>query len=158
MPTSGGTADKVGNRYEVLWAIDQLLQIVDGAALQLTLEPLDADESRGVEFFVAAIDGAIDYWSVKRQTTGAAGWTLALLSNKGDRKRSILSDLLQHTESAANHRGVFASSLGARDLEELRNYAATEALLDARLAQSHELRSGFREHVLTLCDGDRRRA
>lgn|SRR5579864_436405 len=130
MPVSGGTADKLGNRYESLWAIDLFLQIVDGAALHLTLEALDADESRGVEFSVATADGAIDYWSVKRQTTGAADWTLALLVRKDDRGRSILGDLLDHTESGTTHRGVFASSLGARDLEELRAHATTQALLD----------------------------
>lgn len=33
MPASGGAADKFGNRYEALWAMDQLLQILDGTAL-----------------------------------------------------------------------------------------------------------------------------
>ena len=39
MPASGGAGDKFGNRYEALWAIDQLLRIVDGVASELTLEP-----------------------------------------------------------------------------------------------------------------------
>jgi hypothetical protein len=82
MPASGGAADKLGNRYEALWAIDQLLQIVDGAAVHLVLEPLDSDESRGVEFSVATVDGTVHYWSVRRQPTGASGWTLALLTRK----------------------------------------------------------------------------
>ena len=158
MPVSGGAADKFGNRYEVLWAIDQLLQIVDGTAVHLVFEPLDPDESRGVEFTVATTCGTTDYWSVKRQTTGASGWTLALLAVKDNRGRSILSDLLDHTESGPSHRGVFASSLGARDLEELQTHAATEALLDARLCRSRELKVQFLERVLTLCGGDRERA
>jgi hypothetical protein len=135
-----------------------LLQILDGTALRLTLEPLDVDESRGVEFSVATSSGTTDYWSVKRQTTGASGWTIALLTRKDDRGRSILADLLGHTESGASHRGVFASSLGARDLEELQTHASTAALLAARLAKSRELKSQFLEHVLTLCGGDHERA
>lgn len=83
MPARGGTADKFGNRYETLWAVDQLLRIVDGAALHLTLEPLDHDESSAMEFVVAVEDGTIEYWSVKRQTTKASGWTLGFIGCKG---------------------------------------------------------------------------
>src|ERR1039458_9460044 len=158
MPASGGAADKLGNRYEALWAIDQLLRIVDGAAFHLTLEPLDADESRGVEVFVAADDGTSEYWSVKRQTTGVSGWTLSLLTRRDDRGRSILGDLLGHIERGASHRGVFASTLGAPDLGELRTHSATKALLDARLARSDGLNSKFLQYVVTLCGGDAERA
>ena len=111
MPASGGAADKLGNRYEALWVLDQLLRIVDGAARQLTYEPLDPDESRGIEFAVLKADGTTDYWSVKRQTTRAAGWTLALLADPDDRGRSILGDLMGHLKRDPSHRGVFASTL-----------------------------------------------
>jgi hypothetical protein len=157
MPATGGAADKFGNRYEALWAIDQLLQIVDGDALELTLEPLDADESKGVEFFVVTANDTTDYWSVKRQTAEASGWTLAHLGRKDGRGRSILGDLLGQTERGSTRRGVFASSMAARDLEELGAHAATKALFDARLAQSLDLQSQF-QHVLALCGGDRERA
>lgn len=115
MPVSGGAADKLGNRYEALWAIDQLLQIVDDAARWLTLEPLDPNEARGIEFVVGRTEGSIEYWSVKRQTTKAAGWTLAVLASKDERGRTILGDLLEHVEKDSNSRAVFASTLGARD-------------------------------------------
>lgn len=75
-------------------AVDQRLRIIDGIAIELTLEPLDRDESRGIEFQVVVNDGAIEYWSVKRQTTVAAGWTLAALMRR-DKGRSILADLLR---------------------------------------------------------------
>jgi hypothetical protein len=65
-----------------------------------------------------------------------------------------LGDLLRHVETETTHRGVFASSLGARDLEELQTHAVTKELLDARLARSQDLKSQFLEHVLTLCDSD----
>jgi len=108
MPTSGGAADKLGNRYEVLWALDQLLRIVDGAARSLTSELLNPHESGGVEFVVTNTDGTIDYWSVKRQTTKAAGWALEQLAAKDDRGRTILSGLLEHVERsrARGCRGV----------------------------------------------------
>ncbi|HWM89563.1 MAG TPA: hypothetical protein VN493_02225 [Thermoanaerobaculia bacterium] len=158
MPTSGGTADKLGNRYETLWAIDQLLRIVDGAARWLTSEPLDPDEARGVEFTVSNADGTTDYWSVKRQTTKAAGWTLGRLAAKDERGRTILGDLLEHVERDPKNCAVFASTLGARDFEELRAYAKSREMLEERLAQSAELNSAFCGYVLPLCGGDTERA
>ncbi len=158
MPVSGGAADKLGNRYEALWAIDQLLRIVNGAAHWLTLEPLDPNEARGIEFVVGCPEGITEYWSVKRQTTKAAGWTLALLASKDDRGRTILSDLLEHVEKDPNSRAVFASTLGARDFEELRGYIGSREILDARLQRSAELSSAFRDYVLPLCGGDVERA
>src|SRR5437016_11817795 len=118
MSVRGGSADKFGNRYEALWAIDQLLRIVDGGARSLTLEPIERDESRGVEFVVADTNGTSEYWSVKRQTIKASGWTVALLATKDERGRTILGDLLEHVERDADHRGFFAFSLVAFDLGE----------------------------------------
>ena len=93
MPVAGGSSDKFGNAYEGLWAIDQLMRIVDGAATEFVLEPLDPDESRGIEFRVTLPDRSSEYWSIKRQTTKAAGWTLALLATKDEHGRAILVDL-----------------------------------------------------------------
>jgi hypothetical protein len=123
VPLTGGTADKLGNRYEALWAIDQLIAVVDGTATILTLEPIDPDESRGVEFTISLPDRTKEYWSVKRQTTKAAGWTLALLAAEDERGRSVLGDLLAHIERNSTNRAAFASTLGAPDFEELRTYS-----------------------------------
>ena len=60
MPIGGGASDKLGNRYEALWVVDQLLQVVEGAATSLTLELIDSDASRGIEFVVERDDGAVD--------------------------------------------------------------------------------------------------
>lgn len=158
MPARGGAADKFGNRYEALWTVDQVLRIVDGTASRLTLEPLDPDESRGVEFVVASADGTTEYWSVKRQTAKAAGWTIPLLSARDERGRSILGDLLGHVERDPSHHAVFAAALGAADFNELRTYAANKATLDARLKQSARLMGAFHEYLLPLCGGDPERA
>jgi len=159
MPASGGTADKLGNRYEALWAIDELLKIIDGTARELALEPLNPDESRGIEFRVANADGTIDYWSVKRQTTKGEGWSLHLLGLPDGRGRSILGDLLGHVEKNPVHRGVFASALGARDFVELCDSAPSSDTFNARLDRSKELKADFRDYLLQpLCGGDVKRA
>lgn len=102
MPSSGSAADKLGNRYEGLWAIDKLLEIVSGTANSFALEPLDTDESRGVEFVVGLLDGTAEYWSIKRQTMKAAGWTLSALATKDDRGRTIIGDLKGHLDSSGS--------------------------------------------------------
>jgi len=90
MPARGGTADKFGNRYETLWAVDQLLRIVDGAALRLTLEPLDQDESSGVEFVVAVEDGTsipiptVPTSSVQKHLSGTVKGQILELLDRSD--------------------------------------------------------------------------
>ena len=49
MPFPGGDADKAGNRYEALWTVRCLLQILKGEARNITLELL-GKEWQGVEF------------------------------------------------------------------------------------------------------------
>ena len=36
MPRRGGEADKLGNRYEGLWAVDAALDLIDGEYVDLT--------------------------------------------------------------------------------------------------------------------------
>jgi hypothetical protein len=158
VPAPGGTADKLGNRYEGFWAIDQLLRIVSGISASLKLEPLDPDESRGIEFVVREHDGAANFWSVKRQTTKAEGWTLAVLASVDERGRSILGDLIGHVEPASRAGAVFASTLGARDLDELQSYAGSVEVLKLRLEASTELKQKFQKYVLALSDGSFDRA
>jgi hypothetical protein len=154
---AGGTADKFGNRYEALWAIDQLIHIVDRTASNLILEPINQDESRGIEFTVATNDGKREFWSVKRQTTKAAGWTVALLARPDENGRSILGDLEAHVQRSAGNHAVFASTLGAYQLEELSAHAECDDVFEARLEQSKDLRAAFAQ-ILSLCCGDRTRA
>jgi hypothetical protein len=158
MPVSGGAADKLGNRYETSWAIDQLLRIVDGSAHHLILEPLDQDEARGVEFVVYTDGNTKEYWSVKSQTTKAEGWTLSILTSQDKSGRTILGDLLRHVEMEPSSYAVFASAQGARDLEELRTFSIDKVDLDARLSRSAKLNAAFRKYILPLCSNDPERA
>jgi len=153
MPISGGSSDKLGNRYESLWAVDQLLKIIDGKALELMLEPINREESKGIEFRVTNINGTVDYWSVKRQTT-QAGWTLALLTATERDGRSILGDLIEHVRRSEKNHGVFASTLGAGELEELRLHIADPVVFEDRLEHSPALDRKFRASILPLCHGD----
>jgi hypothetical protein len=128
------------------------------AATELVLEPLDPDESRGIEFRVTFPGKASEYWSIKRQTTKAAGWTLALLTTKDEHGRAILADLFAHAERAVSNVAVFASTLGAPQLQELREYADDRTKFEDRLKRSQQLKDSFQQHVVPLAANDAERA
>ena len=81
MPRPGGEADKLGNRYESLWAVDALLDLIDGEYVDLVFEPV-GDEAAGVEFFGTNQSGPREYHSIKRQQSGG-NWTISRLKQKG---------------------------------------------------------------------------
>ena len=154
MPSSGGEAGKAGDRYEVLWAIDAALRVIRGNANDLTYESLDPDLSRGVEFHVRT-QSITEFWSVKRQTAGAAGWTLNLLTQKDAKSgRSILGDLIGHADRDDRNRLVFASSQAAPKLSELHAVADASETLKARLRASAGLSGEFAKYLLPQFAGD----
>jgi hypothetical protein len=69
---AGGIADKVGNRYEALWLVDQLPDLIDGQALSVTNERF-GDENDGFEFDVERT-GYSEWFQSKRQTSRS--WTI----------------------------------------------------------------------------------
>lgn len=114
MPVSGGASDKLGNRYETLWAIQALLDIIRGEATRILLEPLRPEDSRGIEFQVDRPDGAREHWSIKSQRAGRLGWSLAeLLEPDPKTRRSILGDPIGHVVSDDSQKAVFASGSAA---------------------------------------------
>ncbi len=158
MPAKGGASGKFGDQYEALWTVDALLRVVDGQADSVTYESLDPALSRGVEFNLRSSAGYLEFWSIKRQTATAAGWTLATLVKPDNAGRSILGDLIAHVERNVSNIAVFASTLGAAKLEELRSASATADTFNARLDQSKELTADYKRYLLPLFGGDQERA
>ncbi len=118
MPRAGGEADKFGNRYESLWTVDALLDLIDGDYADLTVEAI-GDEAAGVEFVRTDHSGTREYHSIKRQHS-EGNWTVARLTRTNPMdpdKRSILGDLLRKIREG--HDGVFTSGTSASRLEEL---------------------------------------
>lgn len=158
MPSRGGSAGKAGDQYEALWTVDAALRVINGRAEHVIYESLDPDDSRGVEFNLQTATKDVEFWSLKRQTTTAAGWTLATLVRADEHGRSVLGDLAAHVERDAHNIAVFASTLGAARLEELRSVAAIADTLQLRLDQSAELKADHEKYLLPLFGGDRERA
>ena len=150
MPRPGGESGKLGDRYEAVWTVDSLLDVLVGESLSITVEPFDRSESLGIEFKMEQ-ENAVEFHSAKRQTTGQL-WSIADLMRNGDNGRSVLGDLLSKLELFPSSLVVFVSGTMARDLEEVcraasesRDAVAFEERLDS---VSRELRKKFDERLL----------
>ena len=108
----GGESGKFGNDYEESWTIANLLQVVDGRAIEL--EPESMADGLGVEFIKTKIDGVREFHSAKVQTTGNY-WSVADLVFK-DPKRSIVGDLFDKMATDPKAEACFVSGVGANPL------------------------------------------
>jgi len=150
MPRPGGESGKLGDRYEAIWTVDSLLDVLVGEALGIVVEPFDSSESLGTEFKKELAAGA-EFHSAKRQTTSQL-WSIAELMRLGDSGRSVLGDLFSKLELDPNNRVVFVSGTTARDLEELCEAANTSqdsSAFEKRLdAVSRKLHKEFETRIL----------
>lgn len=151
MPRPGGEADKFGNRYESLWAVDAALDHIEGAFVDLTFEPV-GEEAAGVEFFRTNRSGNREYHSIKRQQADG-NWTISRLTQRtGPSARSILGDLIKKIEMGAE--GTFSSGTSATELEELTERARASRTLDEfqqRISGSGQLSGRFASSIVPNC-------
>lgn len=127
MPLTGGATDKIGNRYECLWTIDCLLDLIDEKADNIEIEYIGSnnlneqatairlepvgEEGEGVEFWLQRQD-IREYHQVKRQNTKGR-WRLADLEGK-----QILTNFKKKLKNNQTH-CYFISINNAYQLEEL---------------------------------------
>ncbi len=109
MPLAGGAADKYGGRYEGLWTISRMADVMAERAESIYLEP-PGEEGKGVEFRLLA-DGVREYHQVKRQRGG--NWTLGALNGE-----AVLANFFEKL-SDPEARCVFVSADSAAHLREL---------------------------------------
>lgn len=108
---SGGSASKLGHRYEKWWTVYQLLRMLDGATAALRIEVPGIDKA---EFVVTTTDQKQEYHQVKRSHTSAK-WTLSSLGlGPNGLLRSVFDMLRDNTD-----RFVFVSGSEARELSDL---------------------------------------
>src|SRR4030095_6957885 len=104
MPRPGGESGKLGDRYEAVWTVDSLLDVLTGEATSLIVEPFEKAESLGIEF-KKDVAGRVEFHSAKRQTTDDVWSIAALVRPKSN--RSILGDLLEKLENFPDCEVVF---------------------------------------------------
>ncbi|MEZ7240290.1 hypothetical protein QYS60_21305 [Rhodococcus sp. GXMU-t2271] len=79
----GGVADKLGNKYELAWAIRHALFCIQDERRSLTLEEIDPELAAGSEFTYVNEHGDIAVTQVKRQNNITDHWTIAALRGRG---------------------------------------------------------------------------
>ena len=128
----GGRADKLGNEFERLWAVQLLVELVAGRATKIEIECL-GDDQRGTELWVTRPDRTREAHQCKRENGSEGRWSVATL----ERKRIISNARFQlHRDPA--HRFVFVSCDKAPHLADLCERAAR-----------YENPSEFRAHSVT---------
>lgn len=111
VPRSGGEADKLGNKYELAWAVRHALYCVRDDRCALIVEDNDVEVGRGSEFTYDT--GAfVEVHQVKRQNGNSNGWTVRELAN-----RKIFEVAARHVEAGRHYR--FVSLTPCRPLQEL---------------------------------------
>lgn len=87
----GGVADKLGNKYELAWAVRHALLCIRNEHRSLTLEEIDPALADGSEFTYINELGHISVTQVKRQNNITDHWTIAAL-----RARGVLAAAARH--------------------------------------------------------------
>jgi tetratricopeptide (TPR) repeat protein len=119
MPLPGGASDKAGNRYELLWTVDRLIDIVLGRATSIRLEPPDFD---GIEFHYSR-DDAVEFHQVKRGNASEGRWSISRL-------KTVLKTFKKHLLSDESVTCVFVSGDGVSELGELAERACSAESYD----------------------------
>ncbi|MFB6718906.1 hypothetical protein ACFCV3_02055 [Kribbella sp. NPDC056345] len=110
-PRSGGEAEKIGHRYEGTWTVGRVLEVLQGEAESLRIEPL-GDLGKGVEFVLTRGDGSVEAHQVKRQYGQSNSWNVSAFTSLG-----VWAAAERHAGEGRDYH--FVSMLPYRDLQEL---------------------------------------
>ncbi|MDQ3318859.1 MAG: hypothetical protein M3515_01145 [Actinomycetota bacterium] len=114
-PRPGGEADKFGNRFEGRWTVRQVLDVLAGRAVSITVEEV-GEGGEGVEFSLVRNDGTVEAHQVKRQRGNANGWSVRNLE-----KENVLANATKQVELGRQFH--FVSIIPSRKLDELADRA-----------------------------------
>jgi hypothetical protein len=110
MPRVGGPADKLGNRFELTWAVLHGLYCLTTDA-RITVESIDEDLARGTEFAFRD-EGVVHVHQVKRQLSGQYHWTIKALT-----KHNVWATARHHVSQGRQYH--FVSMVSSGELVEL---------------------------------------
>jgi hypothetical protein len=132
VPRVGGPADKLGNRFELTWAVLHALYCLTTDA-RITVESIDEDLARGTEFAFRD-EGVVHVHQVKRQLSGQYHWTIKALS-----KHDVWSTARHHVSQGRQYHFVSMVSFG--ELVELTDRAREsddlETFSELSLSEAH---------------------
>ncbi len=114
-PRPGGEADKIGNRYELGWAIRHALLCLGDRGESLTLEEVDVNLGQGAEFTFAT-GSSVEVHQLKRQNGNSNSWSVKILTDL-----KVLEAAALHVK--AGRELHFVSLVPCRPLQELADRA-----------------------------------
>jgi hypothetical protein len=120
--SSGGRADKLGNRYEGLWVAHNLLRLLWEEVAAVQLEAV-GDEEQGVDVWVTGGDGTRHAYQCKRKNGTVGRWSVADLARQDVLRNAAVQlrrDLSAHftfvsTDAAPGLRELADTARGAGD-------------------------------------------
>lgn len=123
----GGVADKLGNRYELAWAVQHALRCIQDERRSLTLEDLDPELAYGSEFTFIDENGVVSVTQVKRQHSSNDHWTIAAL-----RSRGVFEAAARHVAAGRDYH--FSSTTPCGSLRVLSEWARQSGDVDEFIA------------------------
>ena len=133
----GGAASKAGHRYEHLWTVMRICELLDGPVRVIRLEP-PGEAGSGIEF-VVDVDG--DLWGEQAKDT-AGNWTIRKLTGEG-----VLASAKLQIGRGRGFRLVAASA--ADDFATLAHRARSSESFDEFTESLRQLR---RTHLALVAD------
>ncbi|RRD36185.1 hypothetical protein EII31_00935 [Leucobacter sp. OH2974_COT-288] len=118
-PRAGGEADKLGNRYELAWAIRHALYCLSRDGVALTLEDSEFELRQSSEFTYEAED-FIEVHQVKRQNGNRNSWNINTLDDM-----KIFEAAKNHVAQGRHYH--FVSLTPCRQIQELSDRARRSA-------------------------------
>ncbi len=138
-PRPGGEADKLGNRYELAWAIRYALYCLRDESRSLTVEEVDVDLGKGSEFTYVSSTGT-EVHQLKRQDGNSNYWSIKALA-----RLKIFEAATAHVRAGRQYH--FVSLIPCGHLRELTERARKSSDLTnfTQFWLTGELRSAFDE-------------
>lgn len=134
----GGAADKMGNRYEGIWAVRHALYCLQSDTRTMTLEELDPELAKGSEF--TFVEGAaVQVHQVKRQYSTNPEWTIPVLASRG-----VFKAAADHVAAGRDFYFISMTSCGPLvELSDRARSASDLAAFNQALETSKDLRQAF---------------
>ncbi|MDD9981462.1 MAG: AAA family ATPase [Gammaproteobacteria bacterium] len=145
MTLPGGSANKLGNRYEMWWTLSELVRMLAGETEAIRIEDPGVDKAE----FVVTMGARRELHQAKRSHPNGK-WSLAALRDEG------LLQAIDEQLAGNDDRFVFASGSDARELAELcdaARAAESDAEFDRRFLDAAERRKRFEKLLVWwACD------
>ncbi|WP_315556055.1 ATP-binding protein [Corynebacterium matruchotii] len=141
--TSGGYAAKMGDLYELIWAVDYALQCIQDERRSITYEDPDPYLADGSEFTYVDEHKTTHVFQVKRQRSNSSKWTIDALKKMG-----IFEAARSHVDGGREY--YFGSMTPCGNLRDLSERVRKSSNLDN--FKQHLLVKGLKPEFKKLTD------